>query len=323
MKRYRYHRSRNNTSGNTSSNTSGNNPGGNRGARRQGDNRPPVPPPPIRREDGIRARSQSGDFARSWWAARWIAALEKVVDVRRLARGRTYARGGQVISLEEERGVVRAVVQGSRPTPYNVTIKLRPLNRGQWRAVIDALASRALFAAQLLAGEMPQEIDQVFAAAGCSLFPASRGELETSCSCPDSANPCKHVAAAHYILGEQIDEDPFLLFRLRGRTEEQVLSALRSRRSNGRGDNEVENVAAESAPPLDADLEHFWRLGGASGSPAAAAPIAIAIKPPAAPLPLLKRLGQPAFLDENIEGVLGPAYRAMQQAALAAAFEED
>jgi uncharacterized Zn finger protein len=309
MKRYRYHRPH---KGNA--NTAG--------------NRPLTSPPPIRREDGIRARSQQGDFAKSWWAARWIAALEKVVDARRLTRGRTYARGGQVISLEEVRGVVRAVVQGSRPTPYAVTIKLRPLNRGQWRAVIDALAGRALFTAQLLAGEMPQEIDQVFAAAGCSLFPATRGELETSCSCPDSANPCKHVAAAHYILGEQIDDDPFLLFRLRGRTEEQVLAALRTRRSNNRGEAEPASAAAlEAVPALDADLEHFWRIGGAGGaagvSRAAAAPVAIAIKPPAAPLPLLKRLGQPAFLDANLEGVLGPAYRAMQQAALAAAFEEE
>ena len=298
MKRYRYHRPRN-------------------GAV--------TPPPAIRREDGIRARSQSGDFARSWWAARWIAALEKVVDARRLSRGRSYARDGQVISLEEQRGVVRAVVQGSRPTPYNVTIKLRPLNRGQWRAVIDALAGRALFAAQLLAGEMPQEIDQVFAAAGCSLFPKTRDDLQTSCSCPDSANPCKHVAAAHYILGEQIDEDPFLLFRLRGRDQEQVLSALRTRRSNVRVTEEqaeyTEYTAAEDAPPLDGDLDHFWRTGGAGES--AAAPIPINIKPPGTPMPLLKRLGQPPFLEENLERTLEGAYRALQQAALAAAFEEE
>ena len=279
-------------------------------------------PPPIRREDGIRARSQSGDFAKSWWAARWIAALEKVVDARRLSRGRIYAREGQVLSLAEERGAVRAVVQGSRPTPYNVTIKLRPLNRGQWRAVIDALAGRALFAAQLLAGEMPQAIDQVFAAAGCSLFPATRDDLQTSCSCPDSANPCKHVAAAHYILGEQIDEDPFLLFRLRGRNQEQVLAALRTRRSNVRVTEEpAAYTAAEAAPALAGDLEHFWRAGGADGT--AAMPISINIKPPGTPMPLLKRLGQPAFLEANLERALEPAYRAMQQAALAAAFGEE
>ena len=78
--------------------------------------------------------------------------------------------------------------------------------------VIDALSIQALFAAQLLAGEMPQEIDAVFAAAGSSLFPATEGELETECSCPDWANPCKHVAATHYILAEQLDEDPFCSF---------------------------------------------------------------------------------------------------------------
>ncbi len=283
---------------------------------------------PIRREDGIRARSQRGAFAKNWWAARWIEALERVVNPGRLSRGRTYARGGQVLSLDERNGAVHARVQGTRPTPYKVTIKLRRLSAEQWERVIDALAGQALFTAQLLAGEMPQAIDEVFAAAGCSLFPTSADELKTDCSCPDWANPCKHVAAAHYILGEQLDEDPFLLFRLRGRSQEQVLSALRARRSDvPLLAEEPEAYAVEAAaPPLNANLDTFWRIGGmaaAEDAASSAAPIVIAIKPPATPMPLLKRLGQPSFLDENLEQLLTPAYRAMQQAALAAAFEEE
>jgi uncharacterized Zn finger protein len=249
--------------------------------------------------------------------------MERLVNPGRLNRGRSYAREGQVLSLDEVDGAVHARVQGSRPKPYRVTIKLRALSEAQWDAVIDALAGQALFAAQLLAGEMPQEIDAVFAAAGSSLFPTTEGELETNCSCPDWANPCKHVAAMHYILGEQIDEDPFLLFRLRGRNQEQVLAALRSRRSDDSPLDDEPQVTggAESAPPLDADLDQFWRLGGAPGS-GDVEPIHIAIKPPAMPTPLLKRLGQPPFLDDNLEQLLGPAYRAMQQGALAAAYEE-
>jgi uncharacterized Zn finger protein len=278
---------------------------------------------PIQRDDGIRARSQSGAFATNWWAERWIGAMERLVNPGRLNRGRSYAREGQVLSLDEVDGAVHARVQGSRPKPYKVTIKLRALSAAQWDAVIDALAGQALFAAQLLAGEMPQEIDAVFAAAGCSLFPTTEGELETNCSCPDWANPCKHVAAMHYILGEQIDEDPFLLFRLRGRSQEQVLAALRTRRSDDSllADEPQVDGSADSVPPLDADLDQFWRLGGAPGA-GDAQPIQIAIKPPAMPTPLLKRLGQPPFLDDNLEHLLGPAYRAMQQAALAAAYEE-
>ncbi len=290
----------------------------------QGSQRPPPNAPPIQRKDGIKARSQRGQFVTNWWAQRWISALERVVNSGRLNRGRTYARAGQVLSLDEVGGVVKARVQGTRPQPYKVTIKLKPLSDRQWDRVIDALSGQALFAAQLLAGEMPQEIDAVFAAAGSSLFPSTEGELETECSCPDWANPCKHVAATHYILAEQLDEDPFLLFRLRGRTQEQVMAALRARRSD------TPRTAAEpapaavsnSGPPLDANLEHFWRMGGGDEG-VETTPVQVAIKPPATPLPLLKRLGQPPFLDENIEQVLGPAYRGMQQAALAAAFEGD
>ncbi len=288
----------------------------------QGPQRPPPNAPPIQRKDGIKARSQRGQFVTNWWAQRWISALERVVNSGRLNRGQTYARAGQVLSLDEVGGVVKARVQGTRPQPYKVTIKLKPLSDRQWDRVIDALSGQALFAAQLLAGEMPQEIDAVFAAAGSSLFPSSEGELETECSCPDWANPCKHVAATHYILAEQLDEDPFLLFRLRGRTQEQVMAALRTRRSDTprAAAEPAPVVTGSTAPPLDANLEHFWRMGGGAEG-IETAPIQVAIKPPATPLPLLKRLGQPPFLDENIEQVLGPAYRGMQQAALAAAFE--
>jgi uncharacterized Zn finger protein len=290
--------------------------------RPQRSQRPPLNTPPIQRKDGIKARSQRGEFATNWWAQRWIQALEKVVNAGRLNRGRTYARAGQVISLDEVHGAVKARVQGTRPQPYKVTIKLKSLSDQQWNKVIDALAGQALFAAQLLAGEMPQEIDAVFAAAGSSLFPLTEGELETECSCPDWANPCKHVAATHYILAEQLDEDPFLLFRLRGRSQEQVMTALRTRRSDTPqvAEEPAAYSTSESVPPLDADLEHFWRIGGVAAGTEVAS-IQVSIKPPATPLPLLKRLGQPPFLDESLEQALGPAYRGMQQAALAAAFE--
>ena len=189
-------------------------------------------------------------------------ALERVVNSGRLNRGRTYARAGQVLSLDEVGGVVKARVQGTRPQPYKVTIKLKPLSDRQWDKVIDALSGQALFAAQLLAGEMPQEIDAVFAAAGSSLFPATEGELETECSCPDWANPCKHVAATHYILAEQLDEDPFLLFRLRGRTQEQVMAALRARRSDAPR-AAAEPAAYGSGRALSRRWTRTWSISGA------------------------------------------------------------
>jgi len=273
----------------------------------------------IRRDDGIKAQSKSGKFAKSWWAQRWIAALERLVDAGRLRRGRSYARSGQVLGIEEVPGGVAARVQGSRRTPYKVKIRLKLLSDAQWEQVIDKMAAQAIFAAQLLAGEMPQDIEEAFAAAGVSLFPSQKGDLETECSCPDWANPCKHVAATHYILGEQLDADPFLLFRLRGRSQEQILEGLRVRRSmedDVPSDREQQGEV-ESVVPLDEQIDTFWeaaeRLQG----------VRIEIKPPVVRLPVLKRLGPPTFLAESkLTALLGPAYEAMTAAALAAAFED-
>lgn len=274
----------------------------------------PKPSQPITTDQGLKARSKRGDFVKNWWATRWIEALERLMDAGRLRRGRRYARQGQVLSIEERTGGVTAKVQGSRSRAYRVYIELTPFDDAQWEQVIDVLAERALFAAQLLAGEMPENIEEAFNAANVSLFPTQRGELQTSCSCPDWAEVCKHTAAVHYILGERFDEDPFLLFRLRGRTAEQVTSALRERR----GAVSEEDVEPEpDAPPLEEQLDHFWEA-----SPVLDA-VNIAIKPPTVPLSVLRRLGQPSFVDEDLERLLSPSYEAVSHAALEMTLGED
>lgn len=183
----------------------------------------PKRPPP---EHGIKVK-QTGA---TWWGQRWIGALAAVLrgDAGRLARGKTYARAGRTHDLVVAGGMVTARVTGSRPTPYRVTIELAQLSEAVWTRAISAMVAKAQFSAELLAGQMPAEIDEAFA--GTSLFPQQRADLVTSCSCPDWGDPCKHVAAAHYVLGEALDRDPFLLFELRGRTKEQVLAALRAAR---------------------------------------------------------------------------------------------
>ena len=188
---------------------------------------------PIPVQDGIKAKSQRGKFVENWWADRWVKALKGLMDPRRLSRGRSYARHGQVLNINVEAGAVSARVQGSRPRPYRVDIQLNPLSDRQWEVVLDALSEQALFSAQLLNGEMPPEVEQVFEGVGVPLFPASSDDLVTDCSCPDWANPCKHIAAVYYLLGERFDEDPFLLFELRGRSQDEVAAALRGRRSAG------------------------------------------------------------------------------------------
>ena len=293
------------------------------------------PASPIESGKGIKAHSKRGAFAENWWAQRWIGALERVTDAGRLRRGQSYARKGQVLAIEEKAGVVTARVQGSRPTPYKVTIRLAPFADAQWQAVIDGLAERAIFSAQLLAGEMPHAIEDAFSAVGLSLFPAREDELVTNCTCPDWANPCKHVAATHYILGEQFDEDPFLLFRLRGRREEQIIAALRARRAAevAAGDEAAAGAAlaeppaayaagyAVDTPPLEESLEKsaasFWQLGGSLEH------FPTGIHPPAAPLAVLRRLGRPGFADQDLEQLLAPFYEEASRRAQALAFHDD
>ena len=272
---------------------------------------------PIQTDEGIKARSQRGGFAKNWWAERWITALERLVDKGRLSRGRSYARRGQVLEIKETKDGVAAKVQGSRPTPYKITINLKHLSGAEWAKVIDALAERAIFTAQLLAGEMPQEIEEAFAAAEVSLFPDKRAELMTNCSCPDYANPCKHVAATHYILGEQFDEDPFLLFRLRGRSQEQIMEALRARRAADApmvAEEREAYVVDEPAKPLEESLDTFW----SAGQPLTGFPTNI--QPHPTPMPVLKRLGQPGFLEENLMHLLRTAYTAIMEQAVATSY---
>jgi uncharacterized Zn finger protein len=176
----------------------------------------------------------------------------------RAARGRSYARQGQVLSIDETKDGIAARVQGSMQTRYKISIKINHLTDAEWDKVIDSLAEQAIFTAQLLAGEMQQDIEQAFEQAKVSLLPSNRKDLQTDCSCPDYSSPCKHIAAAHYILGERFDEGPFLVFRLRGRTQEQVMQELRKRRawSDEAAEDKVEE--AEIVVPLEEQIENFW-----------------------------------------------------------------
>jgi len=187
-------------------------------------------PPSIPREakGGIRAQSKRGSFGQSWWARRWIAVLEGFHIGARLNRGRSYARRGQVLSISIEKGLVRAEVQGSRPKPYEVAIQVKRLTTQSWNMVAKALSQQAIFAAKLLSGEMPQDIEKVFEQVGLTLFPEKLHDLVTDCSCPDWSNPCKHTAAVFYLLGEEFDRDPFLIFKMRGRSREELIAPLGS-----------------------------------------------------------------------------------------------
>src|SRR5690242_19285481 len=136
---------------------------------------------PRRVKNGITTRSTSGAIGETWWSRRWVNVLESFGIGSRLSRGRSYARQGQVVSIDVEAGLVKAKVQGSQPRPYSVKIKLQPLAASEWEKVTEAMAGQAIFAAKLLAGEMPQNIEEAFATAGVALFPVALTDLETEC----------------------------------------------------------------------------------------------------------------------------------------------
>jgi uncharacterized Zn finger protein len=221
-------------------------------------------------KNGLKAKSKRGCIGETWWSKRFVSVLESFDMGARLTRGKSYARKGQVISIDIRSGVVKARVQGSFPDPYDVSIKLLPLSSAEWEKAIAYMASKAVFSARLLSGEMPQTIEEAFSDCGISLFPKKKSDLKTDCSCPDWSNPCKHIAAVYYLLAEQFDCDPFLIFKLRGRSKEEIIEALRGLRSSG-AEKEFKNpsgsVANSGSPaedkvkPLEECLDCFWQKG--------------------------------------------------------------
>jgi uncharacterized Zn finger protein len=200
---------------------------------------------------------------REWWAQQWVDVLESFGWIRRLARARNYAREGNVLTIEFRGAKVFASVQGTAPEPYKVSLSLDPFDEEQWRYIIESMSKQAIISAKLLAGEMPQNINEVFTENGLSLFPLTKFDIHSKCSCPDPANPCKHIGAVYYILGDRFSEDPFVLFQLRGRTKEQIIAALREFRSS-RVESASEQLTDEPMAIADMaesalDLSRFWQ----------------------------------------------------------------
>lgn len=238
---------------------------------------PYEPSRPRAARGGIKANSRRGSFGQNWWARRWLAVLESFQIGARLHRGRAYARQGQVLAINVAPGAVTAQVQGSRKRPYRVTINVRTLSPEEWQRLAQTLAGQAIFAAKLVAGEMPPDIETAFASARLSLFPERRQDLQTDCSCPDWSNPCKHTAAVYYLLAEEFDRDPFLIFQLRGISRDELVALIAGAvpAGSGRGSQaQPEGAAGEAGPaadepaaePLLAEAAAFWQGGNPAGT---------------------------------------------------------
>ncbi len=267
--------------------------------------------------------STNSEFGGSWWGQRWIEALERLSTAwqNRLPRGRDYAKKGHVISLSVSSGKIAARVQGSRSKPYVTTIEVPPLRSSDWDLVIATLASEARFPAQLLIGIMPADIDDAFAEHNVNLFPARNSEMLGSCTCPDKARPCKHIAAVHYAFGQALDRDPFLLFHVRGADRERLLEGFNRAWFGEQWNAEDDEIIGQGVDdgveilPLEADA--FNR------APHEIVSMSFAPLHPEPRLLILDRLNAPRCwsVPIQIEDLLGPVFEESTKLARKVAVE--
>ena len=174
-------------------------------------------------------------FSKTWWGQRFIEALESFTDSGRLSRGRSYANNGKIKQYKITKGKITAKVRGSvnpyfgvyKEPLYKTEISLTPISTKDWQKAITFLSSKASFVSKLLMNEMPDNIEEAFYQQfKLHLLPYDSGDFETNCSCPDWENPCKHIAGVYYLIASAIDQDPFLLFELRGLSREKLHQEL-------------------------------------------------------------------------------------------------
>lgn len=279
---------------------------------------------------GIKAQNKRGAFGKSWWGRRWLETLESFDIGGRLDRGKNYARKGQVIDLEITEGKVTASVQGSRKEPYAVRIEMKTISQEIWENLARTEFNQALVAAQMLSGTMPEQTEDIFKARQLNLFPQKKDDLKTDCSCPDYSNPCKHIAAVYFLLAEEFDREPFLIFKLRGQSRVALLKLMFSAlerdqkisghlgkkkkltvddpRSESKSKSDVDgpssNVAPSQPERLPSAPSRFWQhepLQGFSAPPA---------KVPHLNAQVLKAIGSPPFwrAEENFIEAMNKIY---------------
>lgn len=277
-----------------------------------------TPSKPREVRNGIKLQSKK--IGSTWWSRRWISLLDSFGWSNRLQRGRNYARRGQVVNFRIKPGTVTAKVQGSASRPYTVTIELDTFSDKEWENALSEMGSQAMFIAKLLDGEIPDNIEEAFSRAKISLFPTDRRKIKTHCSCPDSANPCKHIAAVHYILAEEFDRDPFMIFNLRGRAKEQIITELRKiRGGNSENKKKIPPGDLEKPDPqisLEKCPDNFWSIGEEFRK------FSVSITPPNISTAILKRLGEPPFWQEKDFWLeMERIYKVISDSAIKTAFD--
>jgi|GEM_PF-951627 len=241
----------------------------------------------------------------AWWSDQWLNTLQRLPWKNRLSSGKVYADSERILALQFDDNTVRARVQGSRTLPYDVTVTIDVLPERDWHLIIEIISYQdALFTAQLLAGELPPDIEDCFTAAYASLYPRQKEAWHTQCGCAHVQTPCQHVAAVLLSIGTKLDEDPFLLLQLRGKNREHFLAMLREQRA---AEAQVLPGDLDTKDPAVLEPFRFWQAGDELDA------VAISITPPPFPGVTAKRLGRPPFWRSPADPVtrLGDIYQAI------------
>ncbi len=268
-----------------------------------------------------------------WWVIRWLELLDSYRFKKRLERARNYAREGHILSIDFSGSEVLAKVQGTANEPYQVSLSLDPFSDEDWNFIIQSLSEKAIFSAQLLSGKMPDDIERVFTDNGLSIFPFRLSDVHSHCTCPDKANPCKHIGAVYYQLAERFSEDPFIIFQLRGRSKNQILEGLRNLRNQQINQEEtisdnleetvnktekVEEKNSEEKQQLN--VKQFWQYSESLD------PSLVVIVPPTDNKIVLDVLGRIPLAYEEAKMVkdhLQQVYQTVSQRAMMAALKRD
>lgn len=278
---------------------------------------PPANPRRVRR--GVKLKAALDELAQSWAAHRWLRLIEVAASGAAVAEGLEYARLGQTRSMEVEPGSVFGFVQGRADRAYRTRLTLERFVEEQWLAIVNAMADQAVYAAKLLAGELPTNIEDLCAPAGVRLFPVEPGDVKTECTCKEPQPWCKHAVCLAYLLAERLRTEHFAIFLLRGMPADELLDRLRQRRSLSGTSGaapvyvpRIEGVTDFEAPALDADPRGFWSAGPELRQ------VHAPLEPPKVSHPLLRRLGPSPFPESRfpLVGLLATCYELIGRDAL-------
>ncbi|MEZ6241820.1 MAG: hypothetical protein R3B57_02150 [Phycisphaerales bacterium] len=276
---------------------------------------------PRRVRGGVRLKTKEGQTPASWAAQRVLRVIEQAAPGGALREGLEYARQGQTRRIEYEGGRAQASVQGRSSRPYKTIVGLKQFSETERERVIAAMGDQALYAAKLLAGELPTNIEDLFAPLELRLFPVDGDDFELSCSCRESGKPwCKHAVCVAALLAERLGEDALLIFSLRGLDGQELIQRLREHRSlAGRGDQAHDLYSPrppegleEASPALEEVVDRFWDAGPEL------AEVDLPITPPEAGHVLLRRLGASPFPEGRFPllGLLATCYELIGAEAL-------